>query len=132
MTAGSRRRSQNFSGNSSVRGSSGPDTISSPSPNARFTAATHPRWGRQSASVRATCAAPEAMACRTPVSAAAPVPFSGSWTIRTSKGGSPAANSLTTVAVPSVLPLSTTTSVNAVSVCSASRRSVAPIDRSSS
>ena len=75
--AGSSRRSQNFSGNSSVRGRSRPPTISSPSPNARRMLRTQSGRGRQSASVLARWVAPCAMAWRMPVSAAAPVPFLG-------------------------------------------------------
>ena len=117
-TSGMKCRSQNFSGNSSVRGRSRPPTISSPSPNARRMLRTQSGRGRQSASVLARWVAPCAMAWRMPVSEAAPVPFLVSAIIWT-----PCRRTIS--AVSSVLALSTTTSVKFWSSCSASALIVA-------
>mgnify|MGYP006201320161 CR=1 FL=1 len=63
--------------------------------------------------------APPAIACRKPVSAAVPAPGSGSLSTTTSP-----ANAAASPAVPSVEPLSTTTSVKSGSDCAASAASV--------
>jgi hypothetical protein len=108
---------------SSVRGSNCPATIRNPDANAALTRCVQSGAGRQSASVRASRSAPCSTAYRIPVSAAAPVPFSGSRTKWTQARVRP--NSATTQAVASVEPLSTTTRLKSESRCAAIASSVA-------
>src|SRR5690606_23429163 len=117
---------------SSVRGISWPLTRRSLEANTSLIRRVQSGAGRQSASVRARWVAPWAIAYRMPVSAAAPVPFCGSWITTMGGTGCAEANSLTTSTVRSVELLSTTTTVKSVSSCAAIASRVLPMPRSSS